>query len=152
MLTKVICPAILALFILFNCADDDSKEVTQRPEPEIPEAEQDSSLSIDSTFSECDTFIAEHLRIGTACCISGYIVASLGDTATYHYQVNHPDAKVSWVILDGDISILAGKDSLTVTVLIGSNFTGGIIQALGSGSYDQTRLVCNDRIKIKALQ
>lgn len=145
MLLKSICPVALALFMLFSCSDEATHEA-----PETPVEE--SNLDTDSTFVDCDSFIKEHIGIGTACCISGYIVAIPGDTTTFHYQINHPDAKVSWVILSGDISILAGKDSTTVTVLIGPDFTGGILQAYGSGLYDQTRLICNDHIDIKPLQ
>jgi hypothetical protein len=152
MLTKIIGPFLLSSMILLSCTENASNEVRKKPEPEIPEEAQHSSIPVDSTYSECDTFISEHMGIGTACCISGYLFAKPGDTATYHYQINYPDAKVSsWIILEGDISILAINDSQTVTVLMGSNFTGGIIQAIASGAYEeQTRLTCNDHIVIEA--
>jgi hypothetical protein len=152
MVTKTIGSVLLLLIMLASCSENDSSDLLESPEPEVTE-EPDNSLPVDSTYSDCDAFIAQHMGIGTACCISGFLVARPGDTATYHYQINHHDANVSfWVILEGDISILAVNDSQTVTVVMGPNFTGGTIQALASGAYDQqTRLTCNDHIYIKAI-
>jgi hypothetical protein len=148
MLEKLIYPVILILLMLNGCADDGSTEVNETTEPETPKEEQDSTIVVDSTFHECDSFISERMGIGTACCISGYVVANPGDTANYRYHINHQDAMASWLIIEGDMSILKGKESTTVTVIMGPEFTGGILQALGSG-YKESRLICNDRLEIK---
>lgn len=136
----------IMVLMMLSCAEPANEEIL---EPEAPPEEQ-SPAAVDSTFSECDEFIAEHMGIGTACCISGFVVAAPGDTATYQYHINHPDAAVSaWVILEGNLSIYTINNPCTVTVIMGANFTGGILQAQASGAYDaQTRLICNDRIVI----
>ena len=75
--------------------------------------------------------------------------AKPGDTLQYHYQINRSDLLISWRILEGDISIIDGQDTPTVTVVFGTNFTGGIVFGDGSGlkrTVNPVRLRCTDRV------
>lgn len=104
------------------------------------------ALVIDSVF-HCDS-LSIQTPIGTACCISGPTKVKPGDIAIYQYQMNHQDPSAEWVILEGDISILSGQDTRTVTVQFGPDFRGGTIQCFGFGYKDGDKLICNDRILI----
>jgi hypothetical protein len=143
MTQRVMFLFVLALGVLLSCEE---RELSN----EIPINEQEKELAkgtvnADSTFQSCDSvYVAT--RSGTACCVSGPVVAKPGDIFRYHYQINHADAQVSWQILEGDISIIAGQGTHTVTVQFGENFTTGIIFGDGNGLKDgQWRLRCTDR-------
>ena len=145
MITRLSFPVVFALTIVVSCADDEHPS-------ELPKEEQEQEMSkdtlkVDSTLQSCDSvFIAT--RHGTACCVSGPKVAKPGDIFRYHYQMNHSDALVSWQILEGDISIIAGQGTHTVTVQFGANFTTGVIFGDGNGVPKQTplRQRCTDRV------
>lgn len=85
-----------------------------------------------TNFQDCDS-VAVATSIGTSCCVSGPTVAEPGDTLKYHYQINQPDQQIYWEILEGDIAIIKGKETHTVTVGFGANFTSGIIQGRARG-------------------
>lgn len=158
--TSVIFPCV-ALAVLLGCANHDHPE-------ELPIVDQkfrndtvtvDSTfmnpdttlLKVDSTFQSCDSvFIATYP--GTACCVSGLRVGKPGDIVRYHYQINFPDAHVLWKILEGDISIISGQDTQTVTVQFGSTFSKGVVYADGDGLHvfqnGSTRIRCTDRVVI----
>jgi hypothetical protein len=143
MIIKLIFPVVLVLALLFNCTDND------RP-TELPNQEQKTgkdTLNLDSTFQHCDS-VSIATSIGTACCVSGPMVAKPGDILQYHYQINHSDANVSWQILNGDISIIAGQNTQTITVQFGANFTTGIVFGDGNGVPTSTpsRQRCTDRV------
>jgi hypothetical protein len=76
-------------------------------------------------------------------------VAKPGDTVRYHYQMNHRDPLISWQIVEGDIAIIAGQNTHTVTVKFGPDFTTGTITGVGSGiKYEggTTRNSCWNRV------
>jgi len=112
----------------FQLSDEDRSDDLST----VKEEEQESIVSQDSNFQVCDSVYIATLH-GTACCVSGPMVARPGDIFKYHYQINHSDARVKWQILEGDISIIAGQDTHTVTVLFGPDFTTGIVYADGDG-------------------
>lgn len=142
MTQRVIFLFVLVLAISLSCEE---RELSN----EIPVNKQDKELAkgtvnADSTFQSCDS-VYVRTSIGTACCVSGPVVAKPGDIFRYHYQINHADAQVSWQILEGDISIISGQGTHTVTVQYGNNFTTGIILGDGNGLKDVWRLRCTDR-------
>jgi len=150
MAAKLISPFLLVLILALSCAEDDvANALMQEQETETDTLNVDSidALNLDSTFQHCDSlFIATYH--GTACCISGPTVAKPGDILRYHYQMNHKDAQVSWQILEGDMSIIAGQDTHTITVRFGPDFTTGLISGRGNGlkEKENVRLECYDRV------
>jgi len=141
MITRLIF--ICTLVIGFSCSDEDrSKDLSA-----VKQEEQESIVSQDSSFQVCDSLYVATFH-GTACCVSGPIVASPGDVFKYHYQINHSDARIKWQILEGDISIITGQDTHTVTVLFGPDFTTGIVYADGNGIPRDvaSRQRCTDRV------
>ena len=149
MAARLITPFFLVLIMALSCAEDEgANELPKEQETETDTLNVDSTdtLSLDSTFQHCDSLYIATFH-GTACCISGPTVAKPGDTLRYHYQINHRDAKVSWQIIEGDISVIGGQGSTTVTVEFGPNFTTGLIIGVGIGiKYDTLRQNCNDRV------
>jgi len=146
MVVRILASLLLATLIVLSCTEDDGpKDVPQDQE----ETESDSvATELDPNFQHCDSvYIAT--RIGTACCINGPTVAKAGNIFRYHYQMNHRDAKVDWQILEGDISIIAGQGTRTVTVQFGPGFTAGIIIGVGVGiKYENLPQLCSDRVRI----
>jgi|GEM_PF-3674603 len=141
MTCKLIFPAIFVSAILFSCMNNGTS-------PKLPTAQQLSrkTVQLDSTFQSCDSvFIATYP--GTACCVSGPIVAKPGDIFRYHYQTNHSDPHITWQIQEGDISIIAGQSTLTVTVQFGPRFKNGVIIGDGDGisPIGGARLRCANR-------
>jgi hypothetical protein len=135
--------SISVAVIVWACADGDNHE-------DLPVVKQDAeahTLSWDPDFQYCDSVYIATFH-GTACCVSGPMVAKPGDIFRYHYQINHSDVRVTWQILDGDISIIAGQNTQTVTVQFGEHFTTGIVFADGNGipKSVQTRQRCTDRV------
>jgi hypothetical protein len=139
----------LVLFVLITsviaCTDDEN--TLENVEDQIESNDETSKLL--STFQTCDS-VAVATSIGTSCCVSGPTVAQPGDTLKFHYQINQNDQEIYWVILDGDINIIAGANTHTVTVKIGSSFTFGLIQGRAKGdavnNVPATR--CEESVKI----
>ncbi len=141
MLQRMMLPFVFFLAVSLSCEDRDVSNELTAAEQELAKG----MVNADATFQSCDSvYVAT--RIGTACCVSGPVVAKPGSIVQYHYQINHAEPRVSWQILEGDISIIAGQDTQTVTVQFGENFTTGIIFGDGNGVKDgQWRLRCTDR-------
>jgi hypothetical protein len=138
-------PTVLLLMTVFiyGCteADNPKKKIEE-------EVEADTIVLVDSTFQYCDS-VTVATSVGTSCCVSGKTVAKPNDIFRYQYQMNHRDATVKWVVLEGDISIIAGQDTRTVIVAFGPDFTTGIIQGRGTGlDKDDIPLFCEDRVII----
>jgi hypothetical protein len=138
----LIVPVSFAV-VFWACADGDNHE-------DLPAVKQETemhTLNPDPDFQSCDSVYVATFS-GTACCVSGPMVAKPGDIFRYHYQINHSDARVNWQILEGDISIIAGQNTQTVTVQFGEHFTTGIVFADGNGIHKsiQTRQRCTDRV------
>jgi hypothetical protein len=144
------------IFLLFSCAVWCCSEDEVRKEPSHQEENHHaSSLTGDTSrflkdFQSCDS-IAILTSIGTSCCVSGRTAAAPGDTIEYRYQINQPNPQVHWEILNGEIVIITGQNSDVVKVVVGPNFTGGIIQGRAKGDtvngLATTR--CEDVVKIK---
>lgn len=133
------------LAICLSCEDRDLPNELTETDQEQEQGLDKGTVNTDSTFQSCDSvYIATFYA--TACCVSGPVVAKPGDVFQYHYQINHTDAQVLWQVLEGDISIIAGQGTHTVTVQFGESFTTGIIFGDGNGLKDgQWRLRCTDR-------
>lgn len=73
---------------------------------------------------------------GTACCVSGPIQASPGDTLKFNYYSNLEDSGllVTWEVRDGDIRLISGQNASEVTFVIGNDFTNGKIRGDGESS------------------
>jgi hypothetical protein len=149
MVTKWIATILFATIMILSCKDDtERKEGSHHSSRE--QLRMDNPLtSVDSSFQNCDSvFIAT--SPGTACCMSGPALAKPGEIVTYHYQINHQDPQMSWEIREGDIIIIKGQDSPTVTVRFGPTFTGGVVGCVGSGIKEGVRLECSDRCVVNS--
>jgi len=146
MIKRVGFPVCLALALVFGCENDDSPN----EEPKLEQLKA-NTLEPDPNFVTCDS-AAMAISPGTTCCISGPVVAKPGDIVRYHYQMNHSDERATWEILEGDISIIAGQGTQTVTVRFGPNFTTGIVHADGDGLHKSiipVRNRCEDRVNVR---
>src|SRR5689334_15258322 len=139
MMQRVMFPFVFVLAVSLGCEDRNISNELPNVEQEKEQEPATDTVNVDSTFQSCDSvYIAT--SIGTACCVSGPVVAKPGDIFQYHYQINHADPHVTWQILEGDISIIAGQGTQTVTVQFGDNFTTGIVFGDGNGVQEGWRL------------
>jgi hypothetical protein len=115
---KKLFTLVLLLFVLQACDKDDSNLIVNFNEEEIPGGVGEKG----STNSG---------RINTICGISGPSVGSPKDILTYTYTTDLSNPNYSWNVT-GDITIISGQGTATVTILLGDNFNGGTIQGYGS--------------------
>ncbi len=73
----------------------------------------------------------ESFAKSTDCDIEGSSIVSPGSTVTYTYTSNLSPNTITWSILSGNISIISGQGTNTVTLSFASNFNGGSILADG---------------------
>lgn len=81
----------------------------------------------------------------TNCNIPGNSCGSPGGTTTLTYSSDFSPNDINWSIQSGNISILNGQGTNTVTLQLGSNFNGGSVYAIGSGNGG---IVCSDSYSI----
>lgn len=75
---------------------------------------------------------------GTACCVTGMIKASPGDTLTYEYHCNFCDSAelvFNWEVRSGSIRLIEGQNTATATFTFDENFTSGAIRGYAEGDY-----------------
>ena len=77
----------------------------------------------------------------TTCDITGTFCGTPGGTSQLSYTANFLPSDITWSIQRGNISIIGGQGTSTVTLQFASNFTGGSVTALGTGSGG---IVCSD--------
>ena len=87
---------------------------------------------------------------GTACCIQRNSELSASAPIVYEYFTNLPNPDVSWEVVSGDIEIVSGANSSTVTIRLGSSFTGGEISGGATSDDNGFDLVCRDVVVISA--
>ena len=105
-----------------------------------------SSCSTDEIVPNNEVIESETLETKTTTCnIVGNTSAVAGTTVTYTYTSNFTPNNVTWTITSGGISILSGQGTTTVTVRFSSNFSGGVINALGSGA---NNISCSENLTI----
>ncbi|MGB5976373.1 MAG: hypothetical protein WBG62_03115, partial [Cyclobacteriaceae bacterium] len=81
----------------------------------------------------------------TFCNILGPASVDPSTSESYTYDSDLNPSAVSWAVTSGDIVILTGQFSSTVSVQFGSNFNGGSINAYGSNENDE---VCSETYSI----
>ena len=108
-------------------------------------------LQLDASFHYCDS-VAVATHSGTSCCVSGPTIAKPGDILDHHYQINQLDPQIYWEILRGDILIIGGQDTHTVTVKFSPNFISGSIQGKAKGKpvNDLPTIACEEAVNINA--
>ena len=76
----------------------------------------------DSIYSDCDEeFITSYP--GTACCVSGPTRATPGDTLTYRYISNIPNAEITWTVSYGSMTLISGQNTAIASFKFGDDFT-----------------------------
>lgn len=81
----------------------------------------------------------------TYCDITGPTCADPGTTAQFSYTKNFTTSNITWFVQSGNVTITGGQGTSTVTVQFASNFSGGTISALGTGSGG---VLCSDIMQI----
>ena len=89
----------------------------------------ESNLSVEEQTSSKGVKILQ--RIG--CDITGRLCGSPGGTTTLTYvpEEFEPD-NITWSIQSGNVSIISGQGTNTVTLRFASNYTGGTVAAIGT--------------------
>lgn len=77
----------------------------------------------------------------TVCDINGNSCGSPNGTLTLTYSSDFNPNDVNWSIQSGNISIISGQGTSTVTLRFGSSFNGGSVLAIGSGNGG---IICSD--------
>ena len=119
---------VLLIHAGMACTED---EMNHKEVDDPIESKNDTSQLL-TNFQGCDS-VAIATSHGTSCCVSGPTVAKPGDTIKYHYQINQVGRQIYWEILEGDLVIIEGEDTHTVTVEFGPNFTTGLIKGRARG-------------------
>lgn len=81
----------------------------------------------------------------TWCDIGGDSCGNSNGSFTLTYSSNFNPNDVNWSILSGNISIVGGQGTNTVSLQLGSNFNGGSVYAIGTGNGG---VVCSDSYSI----
>lgn len=140
----------LFFFLLIHAAIACTQEEKIIKTVHDPIASTRETSTVLTNFHDCDS-IAIATSPGTACCVSGPIVAKPGDTLKYHYQINQDDPQIYWEVLEGDAVIIDGADMHTVAIKFGPNFTSALIQGRARGDTVNNRpaIRCEEAVSIK---
>lgn len=79
--------------------------------------------------------------LATTCDITGNASVCLQATASYTYTANFPFTTVTWSVQSGNIAIVGGQGTATLTVSFPASFSGGTLLASASDGGD---IVCSD--------
>lgn len=108
------------------------------------------AISIACTTTEVDDIevISQESKIQavqTLCDINGDSCAYPYSSETYTYTSSFTPNDVHWTIQSGNMSVASGQGTSNVTLSFNSNFNGGTLYALGSGSGG---IVCSETYSI----
>ncbi len=110
--------------------------------------ETDSLILQDTADASCADSKANDPNFdGTACCIQRNSELSTSAPIVYEYFTNIVNPDITWEVVSGDIEIVSGANSSTVSVRLGSSFTSG--ELVGS-SIGATGQLCSDLVVISA--
>jgi len=77
----------------------------------------------DSIYHVCDEDITSYP--GTACCVSGPTRVTPGETLTYRYISNIPNAEITWIVSYGSMTLISGQNTAIASFKFGDDFTSG---------------------------
>ena len=122
--TRTIAASVLILLstVFYSCEQEESIFESQALNTEQPELSNNLSKTNNSSIT-----------LLTECDISGPSNVSRNTTVTYTFTSNIFNRLISWSVVSGDISIVAGQNTNRLTVRFGNQFNGGSIRALGIG-------------------
>ena len=113
------------------------------------ESEDQGPVLEDDALESCaDTEVNDPDFGGTACCIQRNTELDPSAEIVYEYSTNLPNAQTTWEVTSGDIEIVSGGNSPTVTIRLGDSFTEGQITALGTGDRSGIELRCSATVSI----
>jgi len=72
---------------------------------------------------------APFTSVNSNCDVNGEDCMNSGGMATYTYTSNEPVSTINWLVISGNISIISGQGTQSVTVQAGSGFTGAELKA-----------------------
>ncbi|MGF1638386.1 MAG: hypothetical protein ACFCUU_15020 [Cyclobacteriaceae bacterium] len=137
-LLVIIAGFVCLLFCIASCSRDDITE----NEEEFDESVCNEADSVFEGQAFCDLEFIENYS-GTACCVSGPVMASPGETLNYEYYSNISDTEVTWTVISGSIILTSGQNTPIATFEFGDDFTTGCIIGLST-----TDLQCSESLSI----
>jgi hypothetical protein len=117
------------LSLTFSCETDNSELETIQSEEVFVIGEIGNS-SAKSSRNQENKFNKKGL---TDCGTSGPLCAFQNQTLSYTYFTPDINPSITWTVNSGNISIISGQGTNTVTLATGSNFNGGQISVEGVG-------------------
>jgi hypothetical protein len=117
---------ILTLILSFNFScDSDNQEFIEE------------TNSIDNLLKVDEENSGNSSRKALSFCkIDGPTSACSGQTVTYTYSTDLTISNIVWSVTSGNLTLISGQGTNTAIFQIGSPFSGGWVQAYGSGSPD----------------
>lgn len=126
--------ALLAISLSISCTESES---------------QGPVLRDDALESCAETEVNDPDFRGTACCIQRNTALDASAEIVYEYSTNLPNVQTAWEVISGDIEVVSGGDTSTVTIRLGASFTEGQITALGTGSINGVELRCSATVSLE---
>lgn len=131
---------ILCLVCALSCTNDDITIKDEEIVTDEGSCNEADSISGDEAVCDLD-YIANYS--GTACCVTGPVRATPGESLNYEYHSNIPNPSITWTV-SGSITVTAGQNSSSVTLTFGEDFTTGCIKGLG----DSEEKTCSETFLI----
>jgi hypothetical protein len=129
---------VCLLFCISSCTNDEVNGDDQSCDEVV--CNEADSIYQDRAVCDLD-FIASYN--GTACCLSGPVKVNPGESLSYEYHSNIPNAKITWEVICGSIELTDGQNTQTAKFKFGDDFTTGCIQALG-----ENERICSESFSI----
>lgn len=86
--------------------------------------------------------------VNTCCDIDGRILVERNSTYKYSSTTSYAVSNIEWEILSGDITIVSGQNTNTLTIRFGENFTIGKIRSSTTSTRGDQ---CNNTFEINKL-
>ncbi|WP_299674862.1 hypothetical protein [uncultured Tenacibaculum sp.] len=119
--------SILLIFILLLSCNSESDDIiidsnTKISNTVLFEGEINSSLTKNKSIA-----------LPSGCGVIGENCANRNQILSYTYFSSSPSTNTIWSIVSGDITIIRGQNTNTVTLNFGNNFSGGSVMVSGNG-------------------
>jgi len=111
------------------------------------------SITDDTTEMSSIDHVNDPNFTGTACGVRAITDLALNEEIQYEYITNISVPMKTWTVKSGDIQIISGSNSSIVTIILGENFTVGVLHVKGyselNTEHDSTSmLICGFPITI----
>ena len=120
------------IIIIFSCETDNSEFETQQSQ-EIFVIGEIGNSTAKNNKNQKEGLNNRKLDRVEDCGTSGPLCAFPNQTITYTYFTPDLNPNITWTVNSGDISIVSGQGTNTITLLTGNNFNGGQVSVVGVG-------------------